>query len=285
MASNKKEGTPQAVTAFPQTQAERIRLRNKAEFGSKIRALRTAKGMTQPQLAALLGVTKNSVTNWEAGTSRPELSLIPGLCKALEVSADVFFGLPETRLTAPEREHLRLYRALDRYQQRSVDALMDAMIENQRLAFRDACAAAFTRIERMPLPALAGTGMPLTDLYEKDVVYLRNSPAVDRADVLITVRGDSMTPTYSDGDDLLVEYTPEVRAGEIGIFIVAGEAFVKEYRADGLHSHNPRYKTINPGPDDGFRCVGRVLDAVTQDMLATPREAAVLDEIYASESK
>ena len=60
------------------------------------------------------------------------------------------------------------------------------------------------------------------------------------------------------------------------------EGFVKEYRSDGLHSHNPKYKTIRPMQDDNFRCVGRVLGAVTEDMLATPQELAVLSEVYSS---
>ena len=91
-----------------------------------------------------------------------------------------------------------------------------------------------------------------------------------------------MLPTFQDGDGLLVEYTPEIEVGEIGIFVVAGEGFVKEYQPDGLHSHNPKYKTIRPMQDDNFRCVGRVLDVITEDMLATPRELAVLNEIYSS---
>lgn len=113
-------------------------------------------------------------------------------------------------------------------------------------------------------------------------MFLRNSRSVCRADTIITVTGDSMLPTFRDGDELLVEYTPEIREGEIGIFVVAGEGFVKEYRSDGLHSHNPKYKTIRPMQDDNFRCVGRVLGAVTEDMLATPQELAVLSEVYSS---
>ena len=87
---------------------------------------------------------------------------------------------------------------------------------------------------------------------------------------------------FRDGDDLLVEYTPEINPGEIGIFIVAGEGFVKEYQPDGLHSHNARYKTIHPTPDDNFRCIGRVLGIVTEDMLPTPRELDVLNEVYST---
>lgn len=173
------------------------------------------------------------------------------------------------------------YRLLDRYRQRSVDALMDALIENEMLAFREQCVSAFTRIGRDELPASAGTGTPLDDTYEREYVFCETRAAcAGRYDH--HRHGDSMLPTFRDGDELLVEYTPEIREGEIGIFVVAGEGFVKEYRSDGLHSHNPKYKTIRPMQDDNFRCVGRVLGAVTEDMLATPQELAVLSEVYSS---
>lgn len=94
-----------------------------------------------------------------------------------------------------------------------------------------------------------------------------------------------MTPTFHNGDELLVEFTPEIDPGEIGIFVIAGESFVKEYQPDGLHSHNPKCKTIHPGPDDNFRCVGRVLGVVTQDMYPTAQELDVLNEVYSKKHK
>lgn len=285
MAKKPDGDKPLAVAAFPKSPAERNKLRNKAEFGDKIRAYRTARSLSQPQLAGILGVTKNTITNWESGTSRPELAMIPKLCSTLGITTDMFFGMPANgnALSKSEQEHMKLYRALDRYKQRSINTLMESMIENEMLAFREQCVSTFTRLSKDELPASAGTGMPLSDSYEHEYVFLRNSRSVCRADTIITVSGDSMEPTFSDGDELLVEYTPEIEAGEIGIFVISGEGFVKEYQPDGLHSHNTKYKTIHPGLDDNFRCIGRVLDVVTDDMLATPRELAVLNEVYSSE--
>jgi len=277
---------PQVMDAFPKKKAEHTKLQNKAVFGDKIRAYRTAKGLSQPQLAELLGVTKNAITNWEAGTARPDLAMIPALCSHLGISTDSFFGVTrkEDMLTKPEREHMRNYRTLNRYERRSVDALIVSMIKNADLALREECEKSFSHILRSQLPVSAGTGEPLEDNYDQDYVFLRNSRSVCRADTIITVSGDSMLPTFHDGDDLLVEFTETLSSGEIGIFIVAGEGYVKEYQADGLHSHNPKYRTIRPGLDDNFRCIGRVLDVVTPDMLPTDRELVILNEIY-SEKK
>lgn len=286
MASKKNPDMPQVVIAFPQTKAEHTRLQNKAVFGNKIRTLRTAKGLSQPQLAKLIGVTKNAVTNWEAGASRPDLATIPLLCAHLGVSADTFFGMMQKTdvLSKLEKEHILRYRQLNRYQQRSVDSLMASMIENNEQALRDECDAAFSHVSRTELKASAGTGMPLPNEYEQEYVFLRNCRSVCRADTIITVSGDSMMPTFHDGDDLLVEYTDDLDPGEIGIFIIAGEGYVKEYQPDGLHSHNKKYKLIHPGRDDNFRCVGRVLDVITPEMLPNPQELAILNEIY-SEKK
>ncbi len=283
MGSQKNHDMSQVIFSFPQTKAARTKLQNKTIFGDKIRSLRTAKGLTQPQLAGLLGVTKNAVTNWEAGSSRPDLATIPLLCAHLDISADTFFGMTQNNeaLTKAEKEHMLRYRLLNRYQQRSVDSLVCAMIDNNEQAIRDEYEAAFSYVSRTELKASAGTGVLLTDAYEPERVFLRNSRSVCRADTIITVAGDSMMPTFHDGDELLVEYTSELAPGEIGIFIIAGEGYVKEYQPDGLHSHNKKYDLIRPTQDDDFRCVGRVLDVITPEMLPTPQELAVLNEIYA----
>ena len=269
------------IQQFPQ-KTETMKEQNKRIFGDKIRAYRILRGMSQPKLAAILGITKNAVTNWETGLSRPDFDTVALLCRTLDISADDFFGLPNRvdTLAFEEREHLRRFRMLSKYERMSVDKLIDAMIEGSELTFREECQKNFERLRRAALPASAGTGMPLTEAEEREYVYLRVNRDVCRADEIITVSGDSMLPTFMDGDDLLVEHTEVLKPGEIGVFVVAGEGYVKEYQRDGLHSHNPRYKVIRPTEDDNIHCIGRVLGVVEDSWRATPEEQAVLDEIH-----
>ena len=54
--------------------------------GSTIKTLREQKGITQAQLAGLLGVSGKAVSKWETGKGFPDITLIEPLAKALSVS-------------------------------------------------------------------------------------------------------------------------------------------------------------------------------------------------------
>lgn len=283
---NKKSTSDNTTLAMEvlQTKAKQVKLRNINEVGSIIRKYRLARGYNQPTLAALIGVTKNAISNWESGLTRPDLSTIGKLCKALNISADVFFGLsmPMADLSVHEYRHIKQYRSLNAPHRKAVDGLMDALVLEEQEDLYKAHKQKYKRRFELHLPASAGTGEHLTDDTERTELFLRNGYEVEHCDGVIRVSGDSMCPTFCDGDKLMVQHTSFVHEGEIGIFIVAGEGYVKEYQLDGLHSHNPAYKTIKPTQDDNFRCVGRVIGKVTDDMLPTPRELTILQEIYAS---
>ena len=88
---------------------------------------------------------------------------------------------------------------------------------------------------------------------------LPDTPKNRKSDYVISVDGDSMEPTFSDGDKLLVQHTDSVNVGEIGIFIIDGQSYVKEFGEDRLISHNSKYPDIIPSEYSDFRCVGKVI--------------------------
>jgi transcriptional regulator with XRE-family HTH domain len=61
------------------------------KLGNNLKAIRTAKNITQSELAELLGVDKSFVSNIENGKNNPTLSTIASLAKALKVSVDELF--------------------------------------------------------------------------------------------------------------------------------------------------------------------------------------------------
>lgn len=61
-------------------------------FGQNLRAARHAAGLSQKQLAELIGAKHNSVSNWENGVNSPSQSVIETLCRVLGVRPDHLFG-------------------------------------------------------------------------------------------------------------------------------------------------------------------------------------------------
>jgi len=67
-------------------------LEEKMNIGENIREHRIALGMTQEVLAKKLCVSSQAVSKWETGKSCPDVSLIPTLSEAFNISADALLG-------------------------------------------------------------------------------------------------------------------------------------------------------------------------------------------------
>lgn len=104
----------------------------------------------------------------------------------------------------------------------------------------------------------AGTGEYLNDGRCVEVT-VDETELTDKADCILRVSGDSMEPTYYDGDKVLVQYTKALEIGDIGIFTLNGEGYIKEYTKEGLMSHNSKYSVIHVLESDRFEVVGKVL--------------------------
>ena len=62
-------------------------------LNQRIREVRQARGMSQVELAGLLGVTEQSVSNWENDNIQPSIEMLVKLAQTLAVSTDYLLGL------------------------------------------------------------------------------------------------------------------------------------------------------------------------------------------------
>lgn len=113
-------------------------------------------------------------------------------------------------------------------------------------------------IDICSLPASAGTGVFLDDVTAEPLKIVHTDIA-ERANYAVRVSGDSMMPEYNDGDIVLVETCPSVDVGEIGIFVIDGEGYIKQFGGDKLISLNPDYPNISLKNRESAFCRGRVL--------------------------
>lgn len=64
-------------------------------IGEKIYRLRKAKGLSQEELGFEIGVSRQSVSKWEADFAKPNMENIKQLCEVFNVTANYFFSEDE----------------------------------------------------------------------------------------------------------------------------------------------------------------------------------------------
>ena len=235
----------------------------------RVRHYRTLRKIEQKELARQLNITPNSVSNWECGRSRPDVSLLPELCRVLEITPFELMGMHNPAVYSEhERLHMDKYRKLagrDRY---LVDNMMDSM-----LVMREAeNSPKLIRLPYFEKPLAAGIGDPTEFEGLSEEIYLYETDEYRRADYVFRVNGDSMEPDYRSGDLVLVERVPSgltLQEGEIGAFIVGNEMYIKEYRADGLHSLNKKYDVLKFDADQAVYLIGKVLTVLDPESIAS----------------
>ena len=232
-------------------------------IGEQIKKYRNIKGMTQQDIADALGESSGRVIyNWEKGIGRPDCDKLARLCDLLGVSADELIGCKSMtqRPTATEWNTIQKYRALDEHGKEVVDYMIDSEYKRVATLTRKP-KPRMLKMDYYTLPASAGTGNFLdSDLAEE--LLVPESAEAEQADFVISVSGDSMEPTYHDGDKVFVEKCESVDIGEVGIFVVNGDVYIKELGSKCLISHNEKYKPIRIGENDSVYCSGRVIGIV-----------------------
>ena len=236
----------------------------------RVRFFRERMGIEQKELAKMIGVTGNAVSNWENGRGRPDLNLIPELCEALHITMYDLFGLkdPTEQYTVGEQMHIEQYRELTPGHRTAVDQLVDTLIRVQVAEN----APLLRRLTYYSRSLAAGFGDPTEFEDEGEPIWLYASREVDRADCVFTVNGNSMEPAYHDGDMVLVSRipdAPDLQPGEVGAFITGNETYIKVYQEDGLHSLNPDYKPIHFNETDRVYLIGRVTGILDPGQVAS----------------
>lgn len=199
-----------------------------------------------------LATSPKTIYGYENCVSTPNADTFMMLCKIYNCDnpVELIYG---ASFTASESEILEKFRYLDNHGKQAVTAILD--VEYERCKETSVPRRIYTYLHKI---AAAGTGFYLDDI-PTDFMEV---PEIPGADFLIGVNGDSMEPTFHDGDIVYVERTNSMNYGEIGIFLLNGEYLIKEYAADGLVSHNSKYPLIKGSAD--IKCIGRVLGKVEE---------------------
>ncbi len=231
-------------------------------IGKMISEKRKAMNLSQIQLAEMLerktGITvrHTAISTWERGVSEPSVSTFMALCKILGITDiygsyygenpnDPFKGLNEEGIEKV-LDYIELLHGTDKYKKKAARIIP---FRRDITIFENAVSA--------------GTGNPLTDGPSTSITIETEGVLPIDASFGVKIFGNSMEPKFSDGQVAWVHSQSQVEDGEIGIFALNGDAYIKKLQNDEaglfLISLNEEYSPIPVGENDRLDVFGKVV--------------------------
>jgi transcriptional regulator with XRE-family HTH domain len=96
--------------------------------GQRLKALRTAAGLSQRELAALIGETHTNVAYWETSGNLPRSDVLLPMAEALGVSVEELLGAPKPKASAaPAGKARQLFTAVNRLPRRQQEKIFELL--------------------------------------------------------------------------------------------------------------------------------------------------------------
>lgn len=239
-------------------------------IGSRIKQRREELGLTQPELAKLMNVSKGTIGNYETGVSYPNEKNFFKLFEILKCDANYLYQddikkMEQEIFSDKEKKIIKKYRILDKYSKEAVDSILD--IEYKRCTaepVEEEDEEPMLEIRCAEFRVSAGFGVPLEDSDQWETIFVPDTNDARKASFALKIKGDSMEPVFYEGDIVLVKQQEVINEGEIGIFIVESEGYIKKYGGDRLISLNDEYDDIlfADCDPDRIKCAGKVIGRV-----------------------
>ena len=187
-------------------------------FSSRIKLLRTERGITQEQLASMLKVSRSTIGMYESGKREPDFETSEAIADIFNVDMDFLMGRSDV-----ERKHPLTPTTV-------IPPGFQPMPE----------------MATVPIVGRVACGTPI--LAEQNIEGSACVPARWRATFSLVCKGDSMEPKIHDGDLVAIRKQPEVENGEIAAVRIGEEATLKRvYRHENmleLRPENPTFESI-----------------------------------------
>lgn len=257
------------------------------DFLEKLDFLMERFDLTRTTLSQKSGIPYTTIDAWyKKGYEGLKLTTLRKLAQYFNTTLDYWFLTEVTdpnygkssgfKVEYDEMEHINKYRFVSTYSPNGA-TVVDAVLDREN-AIAEQLKEQKERIEELEksvLPdnihnsdarfinyyyhlASAETGKIVFNMPPTEKIEIPDIPEYKKVNYAIGVNGNSMEPEYSDGDTLLIEMSKDIEVGEVGIFLVENESYVKKLGDGELVSLNSEYNNIPL--TENSRCMGRVVD-------------------------
>lgn len=234
-------------------------------FKDRLKQITSERKISQSELSRRTGIGRNSISDYLNGKYEAKQDKVFELAKALNVNEAWLMGFDisknrkiennditsiYSKLTPPRQSNVLKY-ATNQLEEQNNDSdnLVDfnSYIQEKSEVDIYGCAS-------------AGIG---ERLYNEPISKEFVRGYVPAHDIALKVNGDSMEPLFKNGQIIFIEKSHTIKDGQIGVFIINGDAYVKKvYVEDNrltLVSLNKKYKDLYFYDNESVRLVGKVI--------------------------
>ncbi|MCS5222605.1 XRE family transcriptional regulator [Staphylococcus aureus] len=233
-----------------------------SSFSSNLERLMNKRDMSDSELAELVDVNRTTVTRWRKGIRSPKLDKLPEIANVFGVKPlDLIHEMDDSKVI--EEIH-NISSQLTPPRQSNVLNYANSQLDEQNSKGDNVVDINSYKQDKTPVNVngcvSAGVGERLHD--ETLFTEMVKAP-IPPHDLALKVNGDSMEPMFKDGEIIFVEKTHNIKNGQIGIFIIEEEAYVKKVFVEDdrltLVSLNKEYRDLHFYRNESVRLVGKVI--------------------------
>ncbi|ELP8735236.1 LexA family transcriptional regulator [Staphylococcus pseudintermedius] len=230
-------------------------------FKDRLKQIMSERKISQSELSRRTGIGRNSISDYLNGKYEAKQDKVFELAKALNVNEAWLMGFDISKNREIENSITSIYDKLTPPRQKRVlDFANEQLNEQNNKVLHINSHNIISEEVAVYGYASAGTGETLIDGVEFTTQYNGHIPNHDFA---LQVNGDSMEPLFEDKEIIFVDKTKQINSGQIGIFVIDGEAYLKKVfisdKGIRLVSLNSKYPDLHFDSSHDIKVAGKVI--------------------------
>ncbi|HDD0639817.1 XRE family transcriptional regulator [Staphylococcus aureus] len=228
-------------------------------IAKNIRKFLNDSNMSQKKLAELINIKPSTLSDYLNLRSNPSHGVIQRIADVFEV------GKSDIDTTYKDDNDITsIYNKLTPPRQENVLNYANEQLEEQNSKGDNVVDINSYKQEKTPVNVNGCVSAGVGERLHGETLFTEMVKGpIPTHDLALKVNGDSMEPMFKDGEIIFVEKTHNIKNGQIGIFIIEEEAYVKKVFVEDdrltLVSLNKEYRDLHFYRNESVRLVGKVI--------------------------
>ncbi|HDL4774125.1 TPA: helix-turn-helix domain-containing protein [Staphylococcus aureus] len=234
-------------------------------FKDRLKQIMSERKISQSELSRRTGIGRNSISDYLNGKYEAKQDKVFELAKALNVNEAWLMGFDISKNRKIENNDIAsIYSKLTPPRQKNVLNYANEQLDEQNTKGDNIVDINSYKQDRIAVNVNGCVSAGVGERLHGETLFTEMVKApIPPHDLALKVNGDSMEPMFKDGEIIFVEKTHNIKNGQIGIFIIEEEAYVKKVFVEDdrltLVSLNKEYDDLHFYRNESVRLIGKVI--------------------------